>query len=333
MKKLWIHILLFLPLGFLQAQEDITLYQDYLSENYYLIHPAMAGHNLSSFRIATGIRKQWFNQKNAPSTQLLSLEFNPNPKNGLGFLLYKDSNGYNALQAAYLSYSYKIYFNNEFWNTRRSYPTKNDNINELHFGLSVGRIERNWDRSHIDSRIYDPMVNVDIPNFNDYLIFDVGMAYLTTKFSIQASIKNLAFSPIKSNPYLTLNGFRKVRFRRYVLGLQYELYTLSGWNFEPSLLFQHAEQNRQNVIDLNFKIFRILKNGRLWAGISYRQNDIGIPYVYSGENQSQKMVLISPLLGLNLRKMSFAYFVTTQTEAATLMPRGIHSLQLTLNMF
>lgn len=333
MKKLWIHILLFLPLGFLQAQEDITLYQDYLSENYYLIHPAMAGHNLSSFRIATGIRKQWFNQKNAPSTQLLSLEFNPNPKNGLGFLLYKDSNGYNALQAAYLSYSYKIYFNNEFWNTRRSYPTKNDNINELHFGLSVGRIERNWDRSHIDSRIYDPMVNVDIPNFNDYLTFDVGMAYLTTKFSIQASIKNLAFSPIKSNPYLTLNGFRKVRFRRYVLGLQYELYTLSGWNFEPSLLFQYAEQNRQNVIDLNFKIFRILKNGRLWAGISYRQNDIGIPYVYSGENQSQKMVLISPLLGLNLRKMSFAYFVTTQTEAATLMPRGIHSLQLTLNMF
>ena len=333
MKKLWIHILLFLPLGFLQAQEDIPLYQDYLSENYYLIHPAMAGHNLSGFRIATGIRKQWFNQKNAPSTQLLSLEFNPNPKNGLGFLFYKDSNGYNALQAAYLSYSYKIYFNNEFWNTRRSYPTKNDNINELHFGLSVGRIERNWDRSHIDSRIYDPLVNVDIPNFNDYLTFDVGMAYLTTKFSIQASIKNLAFSPIKSNPYLALDGFSKVRFRRYVLGLQYELYTFSGWNFEPSLLFQHAEQNRQNVIDLNFKIFRILKNGRLWAGMSYRQNDIGIPYIYSGENQSQKMVLISPLLGLNLRKMSFAYFVTTQTEAATLMPRGIHSLQLILNMF
>ena len=102
------------------------------------------------------------------------------------------------------------------------------------FWVECGRIERNWDRSHIDTRLYDPLVNIDIPNFNDYLTFDVGLAYLTTKFSVQASIKNLAFSPIQSGPYNSLETANEVRFRRYVLGLQYELYTLSGWNFEPS---------------------------------------------------------------------------------------------------
>ncbi|MGC6479059.1 MAG: PorP/SprF family type IX secretion system membrane protein [Flavobacteriaceae bacterium] len=333
MRLLYSLLLFILSTEILLAQEDLPLYQDYLSENYYVLHPSMAGYNLTGLRIGTSLRKQWFNQKNAPATQLVSVEYNPSPKNGLGLLYFNDSNGYNALQAVYLSYSYRIYFNNDFWNTRRSYPTKNDNINELLFGISVGQISRNWDRSHIDPANYDPLTGIDVPNFNDYLTFDVGIGYLSTKFSIQATVKNLAFSPLKTNPYLDLNSLYKVRFQRYILGMQYEFYTLSGWNFEPSILYQYAEQNRQNLLDLNFKIFRILKNGRLWAGISYRRNDISIPYQVNGESFSQELNVLSPLLGLNLRKMSFAYFVTTTTGAATLLPRGIHTLHLIFQLF
>ncbi|MGB0375822.1 MAG: PorP/SprF family type IX secretion system membrane protein [Flavobacteriaceae bacterium] len=315
-------------LNSLWSQEDLPLYQDYLSENYYVVHPAMLGHNLTKIRVATGLRKQWLNQKKSPTTQLLSLEYNPNPKNGLGLLVYNDSNGYNSLQATYVTYSYRIYFNNEFWNTRRSYPTKNDNINELRFGISAGRINRQWNRSHIDPRLYDPLIGIDRPNFNDFLTFDVGMAYLTTRFSIQATVKNLAFSPMKSNPYQDLELSRSINFRRYLLGVQYEFYTLDGWNFEPSILFQHSQQNHQNLLDLNFKVFRILGNGRLWGGFSYRRNDIGTPYSVGENAQSQSFQQWAPILGLNLRNWSFTYFMCNTIGEIAFLPPGIHTLQL-----
>ena len=43
------------------SQEGIPVYSDYLSDNYYLIHPSMAGAaNCAKIRL-TG-RKQWFDQ-------------------------------------------------------------------------------------------------------------------------------------------------------------------------------------------------------------------------------------------------------------------------------
>ena len=44
------------------------------------------------------------------------------------------------------------------------------------------------------------------------------------------------------------------------------------------------------------------------------------------EQLVSKNDLISPLFGINLRKMSMAHFVTTQTGAVSLLPRGVHSL-------
>ena len=45
-----------------KAQEGIPIYFDYLTENYYLVHPSMAGVNLVGGKIRTTVRKQWFDQ-------------------------------------------------------------------------------------------------------------------------------------------------------------------------------------------------------------------------------------------------------------------------------
>jgi hypothetical protein len=43
------------------SQEGIAVYSDYLSDNYYLIHPSMAGAaNCAKIRLTA--RKQWFGQ-------------------------------------------------------------------------------------------------------------------------------------------------------------------------------------------------------------------------------------------------------------------------------
>ena len=53
------------------SQEGIAVYTDYLTDNYYLIHPSMAGAaNCSKLRV-TG-RQQWFGQQDAPSLQTMS---------------------------------------------------------------------------------------------------------------------------------------------------------------------------------------------------------------------------------------------------------------------
>ena len=49
----------------LTAQEGLPIYTDYLTDNYYLIHPSMAGAaNCAKVRL-TG-RQQWFGQDDAP---------------------------------------------------------------------------------------------------------------------------------------------------------------------------------------------------------------------------------------------------------------------------
>ena len=59
-------VLLFLSFIEIQSQEGLPIYSDYLTDNYYLIHPSMAGvANCNKARLTA--RQQWFGQDNAPS--------------------------------------------------------------------------------------------------------------------------------------------------------------------------------------------------------------------------------------------------------------------------
>ena len=63
------------------AQSGMPIYLDYLTDNYYLIHPSMAGvANCSKVRITA--RQQWFGVENAPSLQTISF----NTRVTFGFL-------------------------------------------------------------------------------------------------------------------------------------------------------------------------------------------------------------------------------------------------------
>ena len=88
LKKRYLLVLLFISqISF--SQEGIAVYSDYLSDNYYLIHPSMAGAaNCSKLRL-TG-RKQWFNQNDAPELQTLSFNGRVGEKSGAGIILFND---------------------------------------------------------------------------------------------------------------------------------------------------------------------------------------------------------------------------------------------------
>ena len=114
----------------LQAQEGLPIYSDYLTDNYYLIHPSMAGvANCNKVRL-TG-RQQWFGQENAPSLQTLSINGRiGDSQSGVGAIVFNDQNGYHSQTGAYLTYAHHLMFSR---NTI--------DLNMLSFGLSAGMIQ------------------------------------------------------------------------------------------------------------------------------------------------------------------------------------------------
>ena len=77
-------IILFFVFNNTKAQEGVPIYFDYLTENYYLVHPSMAGVNLVGGKIRTTVRKQWFDQVEAPNLQTLTADLMLSERSGLG---------------------------------------------------------------------------------------------------------------------------------------------------------------------------------------------------------------------------------------------------------
>ena len=71
------------------SQEGIPVYSDYLSDNYYLIHPSMAGAaNCAKIRLTA--RKQWFGQEDAPQLQTLTFNGRVGERSGAGIIIFND---------------------------------------------------------------------------------------------------------------------------------------------------------------------------------------------------------------------------------------------------
>ena len=72
LKRLYILVLAIFFAQIASAQEGLPIYTDYLTDNYYLIHPSMAGVATCAKLRVTG-RQQWFGQEDAPQLATLSV--------------------------------------------------------------------------------------------------------------------------------------------------------------------------------------------------------------------------------------------------------------------
>ena len=71
-KKLVFVAILALVTQTINSQVGLPIYSDYLTDNYYLLHPSMAGiSNCNKLRATT--RQQWFGDEDAPSLQTMSV--------------------------------------------------------------------------------------------------------------------------------------------------------------------------------------------------------------------------------------------------------------------
>lgn len=298
------------------SQEGLPIYTDYLTDNYYLIHPSMAGiANCSKIRLTA--RQQWFGHEDAP--KLLTLSMNGrigDSPSAIGGILYTDNNGYHSQSGAYATYAHHIMFSR----------TETD-LNMLSFGLSAGFIQYKLDETSFLFDGPDPIIDGVVQNETNFNI-DLGVSYHFLDFYAHGTVKNvLKNAGVNNDIEITSN------LRRYLIsvGSVFSKYG-SEWSYEPSLMFQYKDGTQEASLDINAKAYKEMEFGKIWGGLSYRTSLDGAEYqTSSGAVDSQKLQQITPILGVNYNEFMFAYTYTYQSNSVVYANGGFHQLTLGYN--
>nr|WP_321225468.1 type IX secretion system membrane protein PorP/SprF [uncultured Psychroserpens sp.] len=299
------------------AQEGLPIYSDYLTDNYYLIHPSMAGvANCAKVRLTA--RAQWFGQDEAPSLQTLSINgrIGDSPS-AIGGIVYNDKNGYHSQTGAYFTYAHHLMFSrNEI------------DLNMLSFGLSAGFIQYKLDETEFLADGFDPIiagVEQSATNFN----VDVGLSYHLIDFYAHATVKN-----VLSNEGINFNeqGLSYDNLRTYIFsaGNTFSKYN-SDWSFEPSIMFMYRDATEEASFDLNAKAYKKMDFGKIWGGLSYRRSLDGAEFLDGSGVSSQKLQYFTPFVGVDYNNFVFAYTYSYQANSVVFNNGGYHQITLGYN--
>lgn len=317
-KKFCLLAFVILAIQFSNAQEGLPIYSDYLTDNYYLIHPSMAGvANCAKIRLTA--RKQWFGQDNAPALQTMSINSRiGESQSAVGAIVYNDKNGYHSQTGAYLTYAHHLMFSrNEI------------DLNMLSFGLSAGAIQYKLDETTFLDEGFDPLITgieQSATNFN----IDFGFSYHFINFYAHATVKNVLNNDgVNSNA----NGIFKYDNLRTFLFSAGNVFSKLGseWSYEPSIMFLYRDGTKESSIDLNAKVYKEMDFGKLWGGISYRRSLDGAEFATGTGVSSQNLQYFTPFLGLDYKNFVFAYTYSYQANSVVFNNGGFHQLTLGYN--
>ena len=301
------------------SQEILPVYSDYLSDNYYLLHPSMAGAS-SCTKIRLTARQQWFGQDKAPALQTFSINGMAGERSGLGLILMNDVNGYHSQKGAKVSYAHHLRFSRD-----------DSDLNQLSFGMNVGFSQSMLDETDFltNNPAYDPIINGTMTQKASYFNMDIGTTYNYLDFYAHFTIKNLLASDRK-----LYTDYEPVNLRRFVFNMGYTFGDKERLLIEPSMLFQHIAQTKESIVDANIKLYKPLgDNAKIWGGLSYRTSLDGAQYVEGNSAKDQKMQYVTPLLGINYKSLMLSYTYSHLLGNVKFDNGGFHQITLGFNLF
>jgi type IX secretion system PorP/SprF family membrane protein len=311
-------VLALIVMQFSYAQEGIAVYSDYLSDNYYLIHPSMAGaSNCGKIRL-TG-RQQWFGQEDAPALQTISFNtsLDEDGTSGIGMIFFNDKNGYHSQRGGKLTYAHHLRFSRS-----------TIDLNQLSFGLSAAFIQSTLDGT--DFTGFDPVIVPGVIQKDAYFNVDLGVSYHYMDFFTHFTIKNFLANQRRE---LYSEGFESDNLSKYLWSAGAVFGDDSNLLFEPSLMLQYTSETKEKAIDLNLKVYKELEFGKLWGGLSYRRSFDGAQYVSGSGIQEQKLQWVTPIIGLNYDKYMFSYTYSHVMGDVKFDNPGFHQITLGMNIF
>ena len=305
--KLKIFIAFFLISLYSFSQEGIAVYSDYLSDNYYLIHPSMAGAaNCDKIRLTS--RKQWFDQTDAPALQTLTYNGRVGERSGVGIILFNDKNGYHSQKGMKLTYAHHIMFSRDEFD-----------LNQLSFGVSADFFQSELDETEfLQSGDFDPIINGTIVQKDAYFNLDIGASYNYLDFYAHGTIKNV----IETRREI-YTEFESDNLRKYLLSLGYVFGDKDKILWEPSLMFQLVDKTREKSVDINMKAYKSVDFGKLWGALSYRRTG----------RSSTSLQYITPIIGVNYNKFMLAYTYSHLTGDVNFDTGGFHQITLGIDLF
>lgn len=299
----------------INSQEGLPIYSDYLTDNFYLLHPSMAGvSNCNKLRV-TG-RQQWFGNDDAPSLQTMSVNGRIGESaSGVGAIVFNDQNGYHSQSGAYLTYAHHIMFSR---NTI--------DLNMLSFGLSAGMIQYKLDETAFLE--FDPIIAGIEQSSSDFNV-DFGFSYHFIDFYAHATVKN-----VLKNEGININEqgvvYDNLRTYLFSTGNVFSRFG-SDWSYEPSLMYAYKDATKESFIDFNFKTYYDLDFGNVFAGISYRRSFDGAQFTDGSGISSQKLQYITPVVGAEYSNFMLAYTYSYQSNSVVFNNGGFHQITLGLN--
>jgi type IX secretion system PorP/SprF family membrane protein len=315
--KIKLLALLFFISNYSFSQEGIAVYSDYLSDNYYLIHPSMAGAaNCAKIRLTA--RKQWFGQEDAPELQTLSINGKVSEKAGAGFILFNDKNGYHSQKGVKFTYAYHLMFSRD-----------QIDLNQLSFGISGGLIQSQLDETEFrQSGDFDPIIDGTIVQKDSYFNVDFGASYNYLDFYAHGTVKNAIKT--RRNIY---TEYESDNLRKYLLSAGYVFGDKDRILYEPSILFQLVEKTNEKSIDVNMKAYKDFDFGKLWGGLSYRRSFDSAEYTNGSGFSKQRLQYFTPIVGVNFNNFMFAYTYSQVSGAMKFDNGGYHQITLGINLF
>jgi type IX secretion system PorP/SprF family membrane protein len=316
-KKIYL-LLLLIVANESYSQEVLPVYSDYLSDNYYLLHPSMAG-AASCAKVRLTARQQWFGQSDAPALQTLSYNGSIGERSGAGLILINDKNGYHSQKGIRVTYAHHLMFSRS-----------TEDLNQLSFGMSVGFAQSLLDETDFlnGNPSYDPIIDGTVVQKAAYFNVDIGASYNYMDFYVHGTVKNALASDRK-----LYTDREPVNLKRVLLNAGYTFGDSENLMWEPSFLFQYISQTKESLIDINLKTYKALDFGKLWGGISYRRSLDGAQYVEGVSVKTQKLQYITPIIGLNFKSYMLSYTYSHLLGNVKFDNGGFHQLTLGINLF
>lgn len=314
-KKGYLLLLILLTSQISLAQEGMSVYSDYLTDNYYLLHPSMAGaSNCAKIRF-TG-RQQWFDNNNAPTLSTLSFNGRIGERSGAGIILYNDQNGYHSQKGVKLTYAHHLMFSRSELD-----------LNQLSFGANVNFAQSQLDETSFLNQPPDPLISGIIQK-SSYFNIDLGASYYYLDFYTHLTVQNVLGA--RSDFYTAAESSDK---RRLLLSLGYVFGHSDALQWEPSVLFSYEDETKQKFTDLNLKLYKDFDNGKIWGGLSYRRAFDQVQYQINGTTSSQRLQYLTPILGINYKRFMFAYTYSQVFGDVKFDNAGFHQITLGMNLW
>jgi len=296
---------------FIHGQLQLPVYSDYLTDNYFLVHPAVAGAQLEGIKVRMTHRSQWQGVSNAPSLQTINAHARIGLRSGLGTVFYNDRNGFHKQVGASVTYAHHI-----------NLILGNRDIHQLSFGLSAGVMNNTHDQTQFVPDLSDPLVQGSKVKSNG-LHMDLGLTYIRYQFYTHLTLRNLIFKGQNNSDNISLDKGKK-----WIANAGHFFELNENTTLEPSVMVQIVEYADLPSADINMKSHHSLNNLKLSFGASYRFGTQPNANVFAGENLNQDHKQLSLLTGLQFKGVSFFYTYSKSFEDRQIAPFNGHQFTL-----